>query len=346
MNTPQRAVHERRGLGPVPPLSEPPTLLEREHEVEALESAVAAAARGAGQIVLVEGAPGIGKTSLLAYARAAARRSGLLVLDGRGAELEREFAFGVVRQLLEPAMFSLEKDERAGLFAGAAGMAARLFDPSPDDATGVDAGFATFHGLYWLVVNLADRMPVLVCVDDAHWADPQTLRFLDYLAHRIEGLAVSMVLAGRPPGAKEVGGVWAEVVAQPAAIALHPQPLSEKGVRSLVHNRLGSDSADEFCAACHLATKGNPLFLRELLATLPATGVAPSADATGLVETVGPPAVSRFVLHRLAALGTKATELARAVAVLGDDSDVRLAGRVAGLAEDEERRVADQVVRA
>src|SRR5919204_895356 len=132
----ERAVPERRGQSSAPLATEARLLLEREHEVEALETAVAAAARGAGQIVVVEGAPGIGKTSLLAYARAAARRSGLLVLDGRGAELEREFAFGVVRQLLEPAMFSLEKDERAGLFAGAAGLAARLFAPGPAAAPG------------------------------------------------------------------------------------------------------------------------------------------------------------------------------------------------------------------
>jgi DNA-binding CsgD family transcriptional regulator len=344
----ERAVPERRGQSSAPLATEARLLLEREHEIEALESAIAGAARGVGQVVVVEGPPGLGKTRLLAYARAAARRSGLLVLDGRGAELEREFAFGVVRQLLEPAMFGLESDERAGLFAGAAALAARLFDPDPtsDDPTGVDAGFATFHGLYWLVVNLADRVPVLVCVDDAHWADPQTLRFLDYLAHRIDGLAVAMVLAGRPPGASEPGSMWADVVAQPAAVALRPQPLSEEGVRSLVHDRLGSDAAEEFCAACHLATQGNPLFLRELLASLGATGVAPSADATGVVEALGPAAVSRFVLHRLAALGPNATELARVVAVLGDDTDVRLAARVAELAEDEARRVADQLVRA
>jgi DNA-binding CsgD family transcriptional regulator len=344
----ERAAPERRGQSSAPLATEAPLLLEREREIEALETAIAAAARGAGQIVVVEGPPGMGKTRLLAYARAAAHRSDLLVLDGRGAELEREFAFGVVRQLLEPSIFGLESDERARLFAGAAALAERLFDPdpSPDVANGVDAGFATFHGLYWLVVNLADSVPVLVCVDDTHWADPQTLRFLDYLAHRVEGLAVAMVLAGRPPGASEPGSVWTEVVAQPSAIALHPQPLSEEGVRALVRDRLGSDAVDQFCAACHLATQGNPLFLRELLASLAATGVPPSADATGVVDALGPAAVSRFVLHRLAALGTQATELARAVAVLGDDTDIRLAARVAGLAEDEARRVADDLVRA
>ena len=346
MKTHQTGAFGRQGLRSTPQATEPRPLLERERELEALESAVAAAARGAGHLVVVAGPPGMGKTRLVADAGAAARRSGALALEGRGAELEREFAFGVTRQLLEPAILALESDDRAQLFAGAAALAARLFDPDPDDATGVDASFATFHGLYWLVVNLADRAPVFVCVDDAHWADRQTLRFLDYLAHRIDGVGVSMVLAGRPPDAADAAGVWSELVAQPAATALLPQPLTEDGVRTLVREILGADADDEFCAACHLATKGNPLFLRELLGTLRASGVTPSADATGQVDALGPGAVSRFVLHRVAALGTDATEVARAVSVLGDDTDVRVAAQVAGLPDDSTRSAADGLVRA
>lgn len=346
MATSRRAAPEQRGRRSAPQVSEPPRLLEREHELEALASVVAAAAAGAGQMVVVEGPPGVGKTRLIADARADARYSGVLVLDGRGVELEREFAFGVARQLLEPTIFGFEEDERARLFDGAARLAARVFDPDPDDATGIDASFATFHGLYWLIVNLADRAPLLICVDDAQWADAQTLRFLDYLVHRIEGLAVSVILAGRAPDTGEEDGLWGELAAQPTAIALVPQPLSEQGVRTLVHARLGPESADEFSAACHLATRGNPLFLRELLTALRARGVTPSADATGEVTSLGPAAVSRFVLHRLAALGPEATELARAVAVLGDRTDVAIAARVAGLTEDTARDVADALVRA
>jgi DNA-binding CsgD family transcriptional regulator len=321
-------------------------LLEREHEVATLERAVAAAESGAGQTVVVEGPPGMGKTRLLADTCRHARGSGLLVLEGRGAELEREFAFGVARQLFEPALFGLEDDDRATLFAGAARLATRLFDANPDDASGFDASFATYHGLYWLVVNLADSAPVLVCVDDAHSADAETLRFLDYLAHRIDGLAVSMVLSGRPPDTGASDGVWPELVAQASAIALLPQPLSEEGVRALVRETLAADAADEFCAACHVATAGNPLFLRELLGALRAKGVAPSAAATREVTTIGSGAVSRFVLHRVAALGPTAVEVARAVSVLGDDTDVRVAARVAGLTEVAVRQAADELVRA
>ena len=99
---------------------------------------------------------------------------------------------------------------------------------------------------------------------------------------------------------------------------------------ALARERLGEEAAEEFCHACHRATGGNPLFLRELLSALDAAGVGPSAGAASEVQAVGPAAVSRFVLHRLATLGPAASELARAVAVLGDDSELQLVGRVCG----------------
>ena len=113
----------------------------------------------------------------------------------------------------------------------------------------------------------------------------------------------------------------------------------------MARERLGAGAAGEFCRACHTATGGNPLFLRELLNALAAAGVVPSAAAASAIGDVGPTVVSRFVLHRLAALGPAATELARAVAVLGDDSEPLLAGQMAGLSERDGRQVADDLVR-
>jgi DNA-binding CsgD family transcriptional regulator len=127
---------------------------------------------------------------------------------------------------------------------------------------------------------------------------------------------------------------------------LYPRPLSESAAAALTRERLGTQAADEFCRACHTATGGNPLFLRELLRALDAAGVVPSSAAGSEVQAVGPAAVSRFVLHRLATLGPPASELARAVAVLGDDSDLRLAVQVAGLRDDTARAAADDLVRA
>ncbi len=321
-------------------------LLERERELEALAAGLDRACAGDGTLLLVQGPAGVGKTELVREARAAAGRTGMVLLEARGSELEQPFAFGVVRQLLEPVV-SADSD-RDVLFAGGAGPAARLFEPDERRSLGADVGFEALHSLYWLVVNVADQAPVLVLVDDCQWADRESLRFLAYLAQRIEGLPVVMLLTGRPPdpAADEAGSLWAQLASRPSGVALYPRPLSQPAAVALARERLGAQAAEEFCRACHTATGGNPLFLRELLRALDAAGVAPTAAAASEVQVVGPAAVSRFVLHRLAALGPAATELARAVAVLGDDSELRLAGRVSDLSEDAAREAADDLVRA
>jgi DNA-binding CsgD family transcriptional regulator len=321
-------------------------LLEREHELGAVRNGVERACAGEGALLLVEGPPGIGKTELMREARGAAAPAGVTVLEARGSELEQPFAFGIVRQLLEPV--SGTGDGEADLFTGAAAPAARLFRGESPGPSGSDADFDALHSLYWLVVNLADRAPVLVSVDDCQWADLESLQFLSYLSQRIEGLRVAILLAGRSPdgAASDEAGIWGQILSRPDAVALYPRMLSERAAATLTRERLGSDADEEFCRACHIATGGNPLFLRELLGALASAGVAPSADAASEVQAVGPAAVARFVLHRVAALGPSASALATAVAVLGDDSDLQLVADVAGLSESEARAAADDLVRA
>ncbi len=297
-------------------------------------------------LVVIEGPAGVGKTELARQARAAAELAGMIALEATGSELEQSFAFGVVRQLLERVINGWRGS--SDILSGAARPAARLFGPDQHPTPSSEVGFEALHSLYWLVVNLADAAPLLVVVDDCQWADPDSLRFLSYLAQRIEGLPVAMFLAGRPPesGESETAALWWQVASRPSAVALYPRPLSPSSAVALARERLGGDADEEFCRACHNATGGNPLFLRELLRGLGAAGVVPSAATASEVQAVGPAAVSRFVLHRLAALGASATELARTVAVLGDDSELRLAARVSGLSEEAARDAADDLVRA
>ena len=89
-----------------------PALLERERELAELDGLLAAARAGNGRLLLVEGAAGLGKTRLLREARRRADLSGMRVLAARATELERDFPFGVVRQLFEPAVTVLERSER------------------------------------------------------------------------------------------------------------------------------------------------------------------------------------------------------------------------------------------
>ena len=323
-------------------------LLERVRELDTLRAGLSRARATDGALLLIEGPPGVGKTALMREARTEAERAQVRPLEARGSELEQPFAFGVVRQLLEPVVREAAGRTGTDLFAGGAGPAARLFEPDEQQHPAAEVGFEALHSLYWLMVNITDQIPVLVSVDDCQWADRDSLRFLAYLAQRIEGLPVTMLLAGRPldPADTEAGPLWAQLAARPTAIALYPQPLSQPAAMAWTREQLGTGAAEEFCRACHAATGGNPLFLRELLRALDAAGVEPSAAAAAEVQTVGPAAVRRFVRYRLAGLGPAAADLARAVAVLGDESELPLAARVAGLDPDPARAAADDLVRA
>ena len=101
-------------------------LLERDRELERIRRHLQRARESRGSALIVEGPAGIGKTAMLTAARDAAKSEGFRVLRARGAELEREFAFGVVRQLVEPLLAERRTQERALLLDGPPGVAARL----------------------------------------------------------------------------------------------------------------------------------------------------------------------------------------------------------------------------
>ena len=164
-------------------------IFEREAELAALEGLLSAVCGGEGGLVVVEGPAGIGKTRLLGAARELALASGVEVLSARGGELEQEFAFGVVRQLFELPLAAATSDARAELLSGAAGLSSSLFVSAPVDVLrgGRESSFAMLHGLYWLAANFALRKPTLLAVDDLHWADEPSLRWLIYLARRPKG---------------------------------------------------------------------------------------------------------------------------------------------------------------
>ena len=161
-----------------------------------IESALEDARSGRGRFLVIEGPAGIGKTALLASARASAAEQGMLVLRSRGTELERDFAFGVVRQLFESPLANASELERADLLQSSAGVAAGILAlPGAPAAEGLasesDPSFAILHGLYWLCSNLAATSPLCIVVDDAHWADASSLRYLAFLLPRLEELDVT-----------------------------------------------------------------------------------------------------------------------------------------------------------
>jgi DNA-binding CsgD family transcriptional regulator len=307
-----------------------PLLFEREDDLAAIDAAAAESAAGFGGVLLIEGPAGIGKTVLLDSLRSRATASHPTVLVARGGELERGFGFGIVRQLLEGVLVGADAAERARLLAGAARLAEPVFTDVSAAADTGDVAFATLHGLYWLVVNLTERGPLVLAVDDAHWADEPSLRFLLHLAHRLAGLPVLLALAVRTGGEKhhpDLGSLMLE--ARPPI--LRPRALGSSAVARLVRASLGAGASLQLCRACAHATGGNPFLLSELLGELRRAGRPANEIDPKAVDRLAPERIAAAVLLRVSRLHPQAPALARSVAVLGDQARLALCTQLAGI---------------
>lgn len=306
-------------------------LLERDRELASLLQFVDTDDAAGPRLALIEGQAGIGKSALLAAARQDAEQAGVRVLAARGSQLEREFPFGVVRQLFEPQLVDSASRERA--LGGAGASAAAVFDSfaGGSEDGGGDVSFASLHGLYWLTVNLAEEDPLLLVIDDLHWVDHPSLRFIAYLVRRLEGVPISVLTATRPnePGAD--AELLAEIAADPLTVSIRPAALTVAGVRGVIEERLGQIPDAVFADACHKATGGNPLLLHELMKAIRVEGTAPTAANTDVVAELGPRAASRAVLLRLRRLSDEARQVVRAAAILDEGFDVASLAALAGV---------------
>lgn len=144
-------------------------------------------------------------------------------------------------------------------------------------------------------------------------------------------MPVLLAVAARPSDPGPESELLAELIADPAARVLRPRALSREAVTELVRGSLSAQAHDEFCAACHEASRGNPFLVRELMVELGAERSLGAAADAARVSQIAPATIQRAVLVRIARLPEPAVRLARAVAVLGDDVEPRLAGALARL---------------
>jgi tetratricopeptide (TPR) repeat protein len=312
-------------------------LLERGVQVAALRALAVAAKSGGGRFVVVEGSVGIGKTRLLAEGRAIASSAGMRVLAARGGELEGEFAYGIVRQLFEPLLAVVSPDLRVELLSGPAALVEPLLGASQAAGSrdaAAEGSFAVVHGLYWLAANVALQRPTLLAIDDLHWADTPSLRWLLYLTRRLEGVPLLVVAGTRPPeGEGRDPLVVAELIADPEVAAIRPEPLGRASIAVLARELHGLEPDEAFCAALQTATGGNPLLVGAVLDAVAREGTSPTAAHTAprLLE-IGAQGVARVVGLRLGRLRPAALALLRAASVLGDGTELRHAAALGGVA--------------
>jgi DNA-binding CsgD family transcriptional regulator len=301
-------------------------LIERQGVLAEIDTLVWALESGTGGTLLIEAAPGLGKTEVLAAATVRARMAGVHVRGAQGGELEQTLGWGIARELLTgPARDRFDRIPEpcaAALGLGGTGAAG---DP-----------VAIAHGLSELCADLSAEVPLALIVDDAHWADPVSVRWLAYLAPRARELAVLLILAARPHDPRRPGELTT-LAARDGVTVRQLAALSKTGGIELVRRSL-PDADDVLCDACYAATGGNAFLLTELMRELSA-GEDPLAAMDVAEIEIG--RIDRMLARRLAAAGADAERLARAAAVFGAGTAVADVAAVAELDPAAAARAAD-----
>ncbi|MGC7094845.1 AAA family ATPase [Amycolatopsis lurida] len=297
-----------------------PRLRGRAGQLCAIGCHLDAVAGGRPGILNLSGPAGSGKTALLTAATAEAGARGFRVLTARSAKLEREFVFGVVRQLLESTVFEAPAADRERLLGGPAAFAVEVLESGPS-ATAVDL-HSTFHSLWHLSRFLAEGSPLLLVIDDVHFADSLSIQWLDYVSRRLSGQRIGILTAGTAepgPFGKAPGVIGAR--------QLEVGGLDADAITEIVTDTLGENVSPEFVRICHTVTAGNPALLEGLLRS------CHGARGERLDPSrFGPRELATTVYHRLEQEDTALVALAQAIAALeGTDTDLELAAAVAGL---------------
>ncbi|MGW3032349.1 ATP-binding protein [Streptomyces sp. NPDC001178] len=321
------------------------SLWERDEEIAAVERAIdtlCADRSSSGSLLVVRGEAGLGKTALLAETRRIAERRNCTVWSARGGETLRSVPFNVVRQLLQPALVSLmpeEAREYLGDWYDIAGPALGITEPGERqaDPQGV------CDGLVAGVRRLARRdWPLVLLIDDAHWADQETLRWLAAFAERLDDLSVLVVVARRPG---EVSGESARHLEAIAATAGCPDAtlsaLTPDATAGLTRATLGAHADAPFCREVWAVTGGNPYETVELLAKVQDSELEPTESAAAELRALNRSARGGGLVARLEELGIDATRFAWAAAILGTGISVGLVAELATLDHDEALRCAE-----
>ncbi len=292
-------------------------LYERTAEIEAIDTAVSSLPSGRGASLLLEARAGRGKTTLMEYAVAAAREAGARTLVARARHLTSAAPYEVLRRLLGPAV---EDAGGAEALTGASRFAAPLFTPGAELTEGVD------YGCQWLIARLAEQAPLLLAVDDAHWADSASLRVLLDVQAEISVQPVLLLLASRPVENPSAQPLLAAMASHPDNVLLTPGLLTREAVADLVVEQTGVRPDDAFVDECLRVSRGNAFYVRELLRQHQA-----AAEAQQTVPARTTLSLRRTVAARLGELGPDATGFAQAAAVLGDGCSLTVAAELAGL---------------
>ena len=317
----------------------------RVSELDSVDGLLTQLGTGRSAALELVGEPGIGKTRLLAELAARADTRGYLVLEGRAGELELDLPFWVFVDALDEYVHGLDPHRLEGLDVAVRGELATVF-PSLADLAGEGRTsiqherYRSHRAVCMLLETLAQAQPVVLVLDDVHWADPASIELLGALLHRPPAAHVLIALALRPRQMSERLSAALERAHRAGTITrIELGALSPEEARELIGDGAGATNLYE-------DTGGNPFYLEQLARSADRRATpASDAEEPSLSGVDVPAAVAAALAEELALLSKQARVILEGAAVAGDPFDPELAAAAAGAAEAAAMDALDQLLR-
>ncbi|MCU1686834.1 MAG: LuxR family transcriptional regulator [Amycolatopsis sp.] len=300
-------------------------LLEREPEIASVTASLRQARVGRGQLVVIGGGLGAGKSRLIHALREHALAEGVTALQASCALSERDFACGMVHQLLDSALLLALSEQRG----------------SPFTETTENQ---VLENLHELVRELSGESPLLILVDDAHWADTASLDWLNRLTERLGELSIVVVVTVREGDPLADQSALREIAGR-ATRHLTLGPLSPGATKIAVAEEFGEPGDDSFVRSCHETSAGRPLFLMSILTDLRQLGYHPIAEHAEAVRQLLPTALRQRIMACLRSQPEPVRRFAHALAVLDERDSRDLLCTLACLAPADCAEAADSLAR-
>jgi DNA-binding CsgD family transcriptional regulator len=297
-----------------------PGLVGRSAELTRLEDAVASAAVERGTIALVAGEAGIGKTRLVGELCDRVRQSGSTVLSGGCIDVVGSgLPYLPLVEALRPLHATAALDELTGDLHELIGLVPELgdSDSASTPSTRADAQLRLFQETVKLLDRLSEDEPVVLLLEDLHWADASTLGLVSYLAHAVRDHRILVVATYRidEPG-EGLSRLVVELERSGAATLMELAPLSDRELAQLLSEASDETLDPALVASICARSEGNPFFAEELLAA--------ARDGDQSI----PPVLRDVLLQRLDRLGGRARAVLRVVAASSRDISYRLLAAV------------------
>ncbi|HZN19885.1 MAG TPA: AAA family ATPase [Micromonosporaceae bacterium] len=300
-------------------------LVGRAEELRVLADLFAGCTRPAGSVAVVSGGVAAGKTRLLTAFSDQASDSGATVTHATCSRMEAGLPFGMVSQLLQSARLSPEGERRVARLLGEGASASTLADSQSPAAARSLARI--MQDLHMVLMELAERGPLVVGIDDVQYADPLSLRFLLYFVSRLRSAPVLVVVTELDCLPRADPSFHAELRSHPHCRRIRLGPLSQRAVTDLLTEHLDTVTARRLASTYHEVSGGNPLLVRALLEDYASSGPPVPGQEIVVGDAFGEAVVG--CLHRA---GAQTVAVARAFAVLGGSGSPAQVGRLLGTA--------------